>query len=124
MASLWLQVPEASVRSFFHDPTGKKNLYYQLSYNIYNFLICIESLDVFTLVYFAITFYFLTIWTYGLSVSAGIFIPCLATGAAWGRLIGIGVHYIYPEAVRLNNFIYNVCVDIILFILRMLENMH
>lgn len=22
MASLWLQVPEASVRSFFHDPTG------------------------------------------------------------------------------------------------------
>lgn len=23
MASLWLQVPEASVRSFFHDPTGK-----------------------------------------------------------------------------------------------------
>lgn len=25
MASLWLQVPEASVRSFFHDPTGKLN---------------------------------------------------------------------------------------------------
>ncbi|VVC43666.1 Hypothetical protein CINCED_3A022182 [Cinara cedri] len=78
MASLWLQVPEASVRSFFHDPE--------------------ESLDVATLVYFAIAYYLLTIWTYGLSVSAGLFIPCLATGAAWGRLIGIGVQFIFPGA--------------------------
>ncbi|XP_060838780.1 LOW QUALITY PROTEIN: H(+)/Cl(-) exchange transporter 7-like [Rhopalosiphum padi] len=77
MASLWLQVPEASVRSFFHDPT--------------------ESLDATTLVYFAISFYLLTIWTYGLSVSAGLFIPCLATGAAWGRLIGLGVQCIFPN---------------------------
>ncbi|XP_025423930.1 H(+)/Cl(-) exchange transporter 7-like isoform X2 [Sipha flava] len=77
MASLWLQVPEASVRSFFHDPA--------------------ESLKVATLAYFAVSFYFLTIWTYGLSVSAGIFIPCLATGAAWGRLIGIGVQCIFPN---------------------------
>jgi len=27
MASLWLQVPEATVRSFFHDPTGKSFVY-------------------------------------------------------------------------------------------------
>lgn len=64
----------------------------------------IESLDVATLVYFAIAYYFLTVWTYGLSVSAGLFIPCLATGAAWGRLIGIGVQYLFPEAVRLIDF--------------------
>jgi len=51
--------------------------------------------------YFAISFYLLTIWTYGLSVSAGLFIPCLATGAAWGRLIGLGVHCVFPNVVRL-----------------------
>jgi H+/Cl- antiporter ClcA len=60
----------------------------------------IESLKVATLAYFAVSFYFLTIWTYGLSVSAGIFIPCLATGAAWGRLIGIGVQCIFPNVVN------------------------
>jgi len=51
-------------------------------------------------VYFAISFYLLTIWTYGLSVSAGLFIPCLATGAAWGRLIGLGVQCVFPNVVR------------------------
>lgn len=106
MASLWLQVPEASVRSFFHDPSGKLCSYFgnlnSLNYNIYVYSF-IESLAVPTLVYFAITYYLLTIWTYGLSVSAGLFIPCLATGAAWGRLIGIGVQCIFPNAVR---FIY------------------
>lgn len=28
MASLWLQVPEASVRSFFHDPAGNFNTFF------------------------------------------------------------------------------------------------
>ncbi|XP_050432472.1 H(+)/Cl(-) exchange transporter 7-like [Adelges cooleyi] len=77
MASLWLQIPEASVRSFFHDPAG--------------------SFDISTLVLFALTYYFLSIWSYGLSVSAGLFIPMLVTGAAWGRLIGIAVQSIYPD---------------------------
>jgi H+/Cl- antiporter ClcA len=65
-----------------------------------------ESLDATTLVYFAISFYLLTTWTYGLSVSAGLFIPCLATGAAWGRLIGLGVQCIFPNVVRLINFFF------------------
>jgi len=68
------------------------------SFNFYIYYL-IESIAVPTLVYFAISYYLLTIWTYGLSVSAGLFIPCLATGAAWGRLIGIGVQYIFPTAV-------------------------
>jgi len=38
-------------------------------------------------------------WTYGLSVPSGIFIPSLLTGAAWGRLFGIGVQYFFPELV-------------------------
>jgi chloride channel 7 len=39
-------------------------------------------------------------WTYGLSVPSGIFIPALLTGAAWGRLFGIAVQYFFPQLVR------------------------
>lgn len=74
-----------------------------------------ESLDATTLVYFAISFYLLTIWTYGLSVSAGLFIPCLATGAAWGRLIGLGVQCIFPNVVRLINIFFVIYVYILYF---------
>lgn len=62
----------------------------------------IESFDASTLAYFALTYYLLTIWTYGLSVSAGLFIPCLVIGAAWGRLMGIGVRFVSPDTVSLN----------------------
>lgn len=80
--------------------------------NIFHFS---ESLDATTLVYFAISFYLLTIWTYGLSVSAGLFIPCLATGAAWGRLIGLGVQCIFPNVVRLINIFFVIYVYILYF---------
>uniref|UniRef100_A0A672GZN9 Chloride channel protein n=1 Tax=Salarias fasciatus TaxID=181472 RepID=A0A672GZN9_SALFA len=42
-----------------------------------------------TLGLFTLTYFFLACWTYGLSVSAGVFIPSLLIGAAWGRLCGI-----------------------------------
>ena len=51
------------------------------------------------LLQFGIVYYILTFWTYGLSVPSGLFVPCILTGAAWGRLLGhmlntIGVsHY-------------------------------
>ena len=38
---------------------------------------------------FTLTYFLLACWTYGLAVSAGVFIPSLLIGAAWGRLIGI-----------------------------------
>ncbi|KAK9511537.1 hypothetical protein O3M35_000173 [Rhynocoris fuscipes] len=77
-AAIWLQVPEASVRSLFHDPPA--------------------SHKVSTLCLFTVAYLFLSIWTYGLSVSAGIFIPCLLTGAAWGRVVGIGMGALFPNA--------------------------
>jgi len=47
------------------------------------------------LIFFA--FYFvLSCWTYGLSVSSGLFIPALLTGAAWGRVVGTGMEYYFP----------------------------
>uniref|UniRef100_A0A8C1RF06 Chloride channel protein n=1 Tax=Cyprinus carpio TaxID=7962 RepID=A0A8C1RF06_CYPCA len=69
MATAFFNTPERSVRSLFHNPPGS-----------YNPL----TLGVFTLVYFV-----LAVWTYGLTVSAGVFIPSLLIGAAWGRLFGI-----------------------------------
>ncbi|KAL4659085.1 H(+)/Cl(-) exchange transporter 7 [Arapaima gigas] len=76
MATAFFNTPERSVRSLFHNPPGS-----------YNPL----TLGVFTLSYF-----FLACWTYGLTVSAGVFIPSLLIGAAWGRLFGIMLAYITP----------------------------
>uniref|UniRef100_A0A3B3UJE7 Chloride channel protein n=1 Tax=Poecilia latipinna TaxID=48699 RepID=A0A3B3UJE7_9TELE len=69
MATAFFNTPERSVRSLFHNPTGT-----------YNSL---------TLGLFTLTYFFLACWTYGLAVSAGVFIPSLLIGAAWGRLCGI-----------------------------------
>ncbi|XP_034782978.1 H(+)/Cl(-) exchange transporter 7-like [Acipenser ruthenus] len=69
MATAFFNTPEKSVQSLFHDPPG--------SYDP-------QTLGLFTLSYFLLAF-----WTYGLAVSAGLFIPSLLIGAAWGRLFGI-----------------------------------
>ncbi|XP_037545453.1 H(+)/Cl(-) exchange transporter 7 [Nematolebias whitei] len=69
MATAFFNTPERSVRSLFHNAPGT-----------YNPL---------TLGLFTLTYFFLACWTYGLSVSAGVFIPSLLIGAAWGRLCGI-----------------------------------
>ncbi|KAM8825447.1 H(+)/Cl(-) exchange transporter 7 isoform 1-T1 [Synchiropus picturatus] len=69
MATAFFNTPERSVRSLFHNQPGT-----------YNPL---------TLGLFTITYFFLACWTYGLAVSAGVFIPSLLIGAAWGRLCGI-----------------------------------
>ncbi|KAM4634626.1 H(+)/Cl(-) exchange transporter 7 [Polymixia lowei] len=69
MATAFFNTPERSVRSLFHNQPGT-----------YNPL---------TLGMFTLTYFFLACWTYGLAVSAGVFIPSLLIGAAWGRLFGI-----------------------------------
>ncbi|KAG9263860.1 H(+)/Cl(-) exchange transporter 7 [Astyanax mexicanus] len=69
MATAFFNTPERSVRSLFHNPPGT-----------YNPL---------TLGLFTLTYFFLACWTYGLTVSAGVFIPSLLIGAAWGRLFGL-----------------------------------
>jgi hypothetical protein len=47
-------------------------------------------------VIFVVVFFFLAVWTYGLSVSSGVFIPSLVIGATWGRLFGIAVVNLFP----------------------------
>ncbi|XP_036445690.1 H(+)/Cl(-) exchange transporter 7 [Colossoma macropomum] len=77
MATAFFNTPEKSVRSLFHSPPGTYNPW---------------TLSLFTLAYF-----FLACWTYGLTVSAGVFIPSLLIGAAWGRLFGILLPYMTPN---------------------------
>ncbi|NWT56653.1 CLCN7 protein, partial [Erythrocercus mccallii] len=74
-----VNTPEKSVVNLFHDPPG--------SYNP-------MTLGMFTLMYF-----FLACWTYGLTVSAGVFIPSLLIGAAWGRLFGISLSYLTKGSI-------------------------
>ena len=52
-----------------------------------------------TLALFGFFYFLLACWTYGLSVPSGLFIPCLLTGAAWGRLLGIFLKYCFPHVV-------------------------
>uniref|UniRef100_A0A915CF91 CBS domain-containing protein n=1 Tax=Parascaris univalens TaxID=6257 RepID=A0A915CF91_PARUN len=82
VANLFFQSPEESVKSLFHSP--------------------INSFRASTLFIFAVEYYILTLWTYGLSVPSGIFIPSLLTGAAWGRLVGIGVERLFPNVTGLD----------------------
>lgn len=79
--ALWFQTPEASVKALFHDPPGSHRLI--------------------TLLVFMLIYYPLSCFTYGLSVSIGIFIPTLLVGAAWGRLITMVFTMFNPALVKI-----------------------
>lgn len=81
-AALWFQTPESSVKSLFHDPPG--------------------SHQILTLLVFVPIYFFLSNITYGLNVSLGIFIPCLLTGAAWGRLVASFLALAFPGIKFIN----------------------
>lgn len=81
-AALWFQTPESSVKSLFHDPPG--------------------SHQILTLMVFVPIYFFLSNITYGLNVSLGIFIPCLLTGAAWGRLTASFLVLAFPGVQFIN----------------------
>ncbi|XP_044289630.1 H(+)/Cl(-) exchange transporter 7 isoform X1 [Varanus komodoensis] len=74
MAAAFFNTPEKSVVRLFHDPPG--------------------TYDPMTLGMFTLMYFFLACWTYGLTVSAGVFIPSLLIGAAWGRLFGICLSFV------------------------------
>ncbi|XP_057341754.1 H(+)/Cl(-) exchange transporter 7 [Microplitis mediator] len=77
VAALWFQTPESTVRSLFHDPIGSHN-------------------DA-TLATFVFLYFILAVLTFGLSMSAGLFIPSLLIGSAWGRLMGSGLTKLFPS---------------------------
>eukprot|EP00038_Savillea_parva_P001702 m.106605 g.106605 ORF g.106605 m.106605 type:complete len:897 (-) comp10595_c0_seq2:30-2720(-) len=50
------------------------------------------------LLLFFIGMFITSCWTYGLYIPSGLFVPSLATGAAYGRFIGQAVKHIKPSA--------------------------
>ena len=99
MATAFFNTPEKSVRSLFHNQPGKavclsepcisQSFWIPLSYVSSHSSSLEGSYNPLTLGLFTLTYFFLACWTYGLAVSAGVFIPSLLIGAAWGRLCGI-----------------------------------
>lgn len=74
MASLIFNTPEESIKNLFHNPSNDFQ---------------IGTLGMFFLAYFC-----LSCVTYGVAVPSGLFVPCILTGASWGRLMGnILMHY-------------------------------
>lgn len=77
MGTLVFNTPEESIKSIFHMPEG--------------------SFNVSTLGVFAPIYLLLATWTYGLYVPSGLFVPCILTGAAWGRLFGVSLRSVFPK---------------------------
>ncbi|GAB1602560.1 H(+)/Cl(-) exchange transporter 7, partial [Argonauta hians] len=77
LTSLFLTTPESTLKGLLHDKIG--------------------SYKVTTLLIFLVIYFFLSVWTYGLSISSGVFIPSLTIGAIWGRLLGYGCMEIFPH---------------------------
>ncbi|XP_060562417.1 H(+)/Cl(-) exchange transporter 7-like [Ruditapes philippinarum] len=76
LSTLILATPEGCLKALLNDP--------------------FDSYGAVSLSLFVVAFFFLAVLTYGLSVSRGVFIPCLVIGAAWGRLFGLAAMYILP----------------------------
>ena len=57
----------------------------------------VGSFNVSTLGVFAPIYFLLATWTYGLYVPSGLFVPCILTGAAWGRLFGVSLRSLFPK---------------------------
>lgn len=97
MATTFFNTPERSVRSLFHNLPGKPAggpAGFSLNVSFHHLFHCLcfkGTYNPLTVGLFTLTYFFLACWTYGLSVSAGVFIPSLLIGAAWGRLCGIVV---------------------------------
>mmetsp|Transcript_69800 Transcript_69800/g.175820 ORF Transcript_69800/g.175820 Transcript_69800/m.175820 type:complete len:746 (+) Transcript_69800:55-2292(+) len=55
--------------------------------------------DLRMLLFFAVMHYLQTIWTYGLGVPSGLFVPSLLAGASFGRILGQGMQAIVTSDI-------------------------
>ncbi|CAB4014714.1 H(+) Cl(-) exchange transporter 7, partial [Paramuricea clavata] len=85
MGTLLFRRPEESIKSLFHTT--------QATYTF-------QVLALFFPVYFL-----LATWTYGAFVPSGLFVPCILTGAAWGRLFAVFLSTFLP-----NEFVSDTCL--------------
>jgi H+/Cl- antiporter ClcA/CBS domain-containing protein len=69
MADVLFKTGEGGLHTMLHAPLDEWNLL--------------------PLIILVIVYHLLATWTYGLSVSSGVFIPSLLIGSIWGRIVGI-----------------------------------
>lgn len=86
---------------------------------IYFIFMVVGAYRVHTLLIFFAFYYVLAVWTYGLAVPSGLFIPCLLVGAAWGRLIGIALGHIFPHSVSTSPVWLITCRQFIILMLQL-----
>ncbi|XP_031570565.1 H(+)/Cl(-) exchange transporter 7-like [Actinia tenebrosa] len=77
MGTLVFSTPEESIKNLFHLQP--------------------ESYTPISLLSFFPIYFLLATWTYGLYVPSGLFVPCILTGASWGRLFGVLLHKAFPK---------------------------
>ncbi|XP_050422431.1 H(+)/Cl(-) exchange transporter 7-like [Adelges cooleyi] len=82
ISTFWLHTQEENIRTLFHSP--------------------IDEFSVVPLLLYGMIYFFLTVFTVGLNMSAGIFLPSLLIGAVWGRIAGTVIHYYVPYIVGLD----------------------
>lgn len=58
-----------------------------------------EAYSIVSLLVYCVTYFILTELTVGLNMSAGLFLPSLLIGAAWGRIASKVIHYYSPGIV-------------------------
>ncbi|XP_065186325.1 H(+)/Cl(-) exchange transporter 6-like [Sycon ciliatum] len=66
MATLFFNPQEAAIKEFFHQKA---------------------TFSIPTLVCYLVMFFILACWTYGAGIPSGLFVPCIACGASYGRLV-------------------------------------
>ncbi|VVC39692.1 Hypothetical protein CINCED_3A002890 [Cinara cedri] len=77
IGSFWLHTQEENIRSLFHYP--------------------LDAFSIVPLLVYCVIYFILTELTVGLNLSAGLFLPSLLIGAAWGRVASIIIHYYVPD---------------------------
>lgn len=88
MGSLVFKLPEESIKNLFHTPPG--------------------TYDAQVLLIFFPIYFLLATWTYGVFVPSGLFVPCILTGAAWGRLFALCLSKILPNTFVISTGLYAV----------------
>ena len=65
----------------------------------------VDEWDFLPMVVLCVVYHLLATWTYGLSVSSGVFIPLLFIGSLWGRVVGMLVMAVWPAAVSVDHLL-------------------
>lgn len=88
MGTLVFKRPEQAIKNLFHTETA--------------------MYDAKVLLLFFPIYFLLATWTYGVFVPSGLFVPCILTGAAWGRLFAVCLSKFLPNQFVADSGLYAV----------------